>query len=123
MATVSTPTWMSSSMPSGEVTPTACLVSVTEEISPSKGATITPSVGLIPTPRPRTPAAKVSSGISSEGNALPETGAYTVPGWQSTVRAGFWDGAGFFSAGAASLKPKNQVSTKATPADTAIMMM
>ena len=36
MATVSIPTWMSSSMPSGEEMPTACLVSVTEEISPSK---------------------------------------------------------------------------------------
>lgn len=33
METVSTPMWISSSIPSGEVTPTACLVSATEAAS------------------------------------------------------------------------------------------
>ena len=62
-AEVFTPTWISSSIPSGEEMPMACLVSVVDEISPSNGANTTPSTGSMPTPSPRTPAAKVSSGI------------------------------------------------------------
>ena len=86
-------------MPLGAEIPTACLVSVTEEISPSNGATTIPVSGRMPTPCPKTPAAKVSSGISSEGMTIPGTGAYTEPGWHWIAGTAGWTV--FFSTGAA----------------------
>ncbi len=93
---------------------------MTEEISPSNGATTSPISGSIPTPSPSTPEANVSSGISSLGITFPFNGANSI------LAAGsiFFSSSVFFvfSFSSTSSFHVNQVSVKEIPKETIKMM-
>src|SRR5699024_3214640 len=74
IATVSRPMWISTSAPLSVLIPTAWLVGNTCIITPSTGATTSPSEGSTPNPSPIIFSAKTGSGISSSGTYEPFMG-------------------------------------------------